>query len=764
MQLDPNNVQVSRQMASHPSDRARNWQQMGEDADARPRRRRRQRTTARRSCTTSASCSRTPHGPAREGHRLLQARSRGRSAVPADARGARAHLRRAATTPSWCGSSTAKVQALTDPEAIAAHKLRMGGLYETSLGNLERGGAGLPRGARGRRQPTCPRCGASSGLQERSRAGRNWSEVLEQQLDVVETERERVEVLLKLARPPGGAVPQAGTGRAQRWSRRWRSMPARCAPTIALERCYQRLKQWLDLVNTYERHIGESPTIRNEDPALLRDCPGLRGRGGRRRSRDRRLSQHRRPRRNEHPALDAAGQAVREAGRCAAVHRRDGARGGADARTAPRRWRCIYRIGKTLDEKLSDRSQAQERFEMALDLDPAHLPTLAALRTIAIDEAGLGSRGPLPGPGAAQHPGAARPRQSCWSSSANCATRCWASTSRRSRPTSSPCSATTTARTPRYRWCRSTVGPSGGRQAEPLAELLVKQGQGPRATRAAHAATSCRARCSLPSEVRQGAQGVPDRAPARPDRPGDDPRHRRRRLRAEGLADVADQLPEGADGSRRRATPSSGRTSTSGSAASSASRGRSGRPSTTSRRLWALNHEHRPTLDALVEIYAKLNDWKQVAAYKRQILDGVFESEERYALLNEIGDVWAEKDNNVPKAIEAYEEALELKPQDHILLHKLLQLYSKTGDWQKMVDTAAGHRGPRGAARDQGAVLLHDGAALPRQARGSGSRRGAVQRGAGPESRATCEAFERINKILTAAEELEAARACPTAR
>ena len=47
----------------------------------------------------------------------------------------------------------------------------------------------------------------------------------------------------------------------------------------------------------------------------------------------------------------------------------------------------FYRIGKTLDEKLGDRSQAQERFEMALDLDPAHLPTLAALRNIAIDEA-----------------------------------------------------------------------------------------------------------------------------------------------------------------------------------------------------------------------------------------------------------------------------------------------------------------------------------------------------------------------------------------
>ena len=47
----------------------------------------------------------------------------------------------------------------------------------------------------------------------------------------------------------------------------------------------------------------------------------------------------------------------------------------------------FYRIGNALEEKLADRAQARERFETALDLDPAHLPSLAALRTIAIDEA-----------------------------------------------------------------------------------------------------------------------------------------------------------------------------------------------------------------------------------------------------------------------------------------------------------------------------------------------------------------------------------------
>ena len=46
-----------------------------------------------------------------------------------------------------------------------------------------------------------------------------------------------------------------------------------------------------------------------------------------------------------------------------------------------------FRIGRAMEEKLSDRFGAREKFERALDIDPGHLPSLAALRTIAVDEA-----------------------------------------------------------------------------------------------------------------------------------------------------------------------------------------------------------------------------------------------------------------------------------------------------------------------------------------------------------------------------------------
>ena len=56
-------------------------------------------------------------------------------------------------------------------------------------------------------------------------------------------------------------------------------------------------------------------------------------------------------------------------------------------------------------------------------------------------------------------------------------------------------------------------------------------------------------------------------------------------------------------------------------------------------------------------------------------------------MLRDIGDTWAEQDKNLAKAIEAYEEALELQPDDHPMLHKLLASYQGAGQWEKLIET-----------------------------------------------------------------------------
>lgn len=209
-------------------------------------------------------------------------------------------------------------------------------------------------------------------------------EVLERQLDVVETERERVDVLLKLAQIQEEQFLKFDVS-AQRLEQALEIFPAEERAYVALERCYRRLKQWLDLISTYERHIAEaaegdtkielygfiaeiySDEVGDVDKAIdayqnIVDLDEA-----------------------NIPALEALSKLYEKQGDAArsieSMSRVADLTGDGNQRVE-----MYYRIGKALEEKLGDRSQAQERFEMALDLDPAHLPSLAALRTIAIDE------------------------------------------------------------------------------------------------------------------------------------------------------------------------------------------------------------------------------------------------------------------------------------------------------------------------------------------------------------------------------------------
>ena len=80
------------------------------------------------------------------------------------------------------------------------------------------------------------------------------------------------------------------------------------------------------------------------------------------------------------PALEALVEALRQAGRCGAGHRLHDARRRADGRRQAARRDVLPDRQGSSTRSSAIASPAQERYEMALDLDPAHLPTLAALR------------------------------------------------------------------------------------------------------------------------------------------------------------------------------------------------------------------------------------------------------------------------------------------------------------------------------------------------------------------------------------------------
>jgi tetratricopeptide (TPR) repeat protein len=137
-----------------------------------------------------------------------------------------------------------------------------------------------------------------------------------------------------------------------------------------------------------------------------------------------------------------------------------------------------------------------------------------------------------------------------------------------------------------------------------------------------------------------------------------------------------------------------------------------------------------------------------VAAYKRQILDSIYDADERHALLLEIGDVWADKEKNWAKAIDAVEEAHDIKPSDHIILHKLLQLYQNAGEWQKMVDCLQ-RIGELESRPEVRARYVFTQAQLYRDKLKDSERAVELFNEALDLNPGYLEAFERINKVLT---------------
>ena len=313
---------------------------------------------------------------------------------------------------------------------------------------------------------------------------------------------------------------------------------------VALERCYRRLQQWLDLISTYERHIsdaaerGTKVELYGLIAAVYADEVG---------DADRAIDAYRNIVDLDDtniPALEALGKLYEKQGDAAQAI--DFMTRVADLTAdGKQRVEMYYRIGKALDEKLGDRVAAQERFEMALDLDPAHLPTLAALRTIAIDDADwdraaryldqeqintptpraraklLVELGKLRDEMLGEHELAVLAYELAMQSDADSEEAALPLVDEYIRV---------------ERW----------QDAEPLAEMLVRKSENKEKRRAAHAVQPARQGSRGARQERQGAQGVHRRQPARSHRSGDDPRPRRRLLPAEGLGQRAHQLPEGA--------------------------------------------------------------------------------------------------------------------------------------------------------------------------------------------------------------------------
>ena len=99
-----------------------------------------------------------------------------------------------------------------------------------------------------------------------------------------------------------------------------------------------------------------------------------------------------------------------------------------------------------------------------------------------------------------------------------------------------------------------------------------------------------------------------------------------------------------------------------------------------------INPGHRPTLEALAAVHAEAGDWEAVIKQKRALLSPQREREEKLRFHEEIIAIYKDKLANPQKAIAAYLEAIEVKPDARNLLVDVLELLHETKQWKKAVE------------------------------------------------------------------------------
>jgi len=591
-----------------------------------------------------------------------------------------------------------KLKALKDPERASEVRMRIGAMFEGPLASPEKAIA-LYRGVL---EHDAGNILAIRGLERVYSATLRWPEmleVLEMHLDVASTERERAEVLTQIARLQEEEFRKPELA-AVRLEQVIEIDPTNLAAFDALARCYQKQQQWHELIACLDRFVqmvddrakkiqllmwqGQVQSDQVQDHGRAMDAylaivdldphyvPALEALA--------KLYD-----RTEDPA-----NAIEFMTRVAELTSDGG-----------QRVEAFYRIGRQLEEKLGDRTQARARFEQALDLNPYHLPTLASMRAIAVDEADwytatryleteqqytesprlraklLVELGRI----RAEMMGQADPGLQAYQMA------------QQADPDNEDAA---------LPLARHYIEQGMFAEAEPLTDLLEKKasskdreqqvellllhgrvelelGKGQDALRAFSAAH----KADLTN--RDAIRGLGDANFLLGDWAGALTSYQKvltalsddeGTLRAEVLYRLGCVKRE---------------------------QGQAKQAINNFEKALQLEPSHRPTLEALAAIHASLNDWAQSCAYRQLVLDTILDGEERFKFLLDLSEAWENKVGDAVQALAAMEQAVSLRPEDHQLQHRLLALYQKTQRWHEVVQTlqriAEGDANPQRRAR-----------------------------------------------------------------
>jgi len=275
-----------------------------------------------------------------------------------------------------------KAEALEDVDSIVSALLQVAEAYEESFNDPKAAVENYEKAA----ELSPSNLSALRGLERLyTQQGRHQDliGILEREYEVVVTERERIEILMRLAqmwqtefRKPDNA--------AARLEQVLDIDPLHDDALCELEQLYRATQRWDDLVRTFDRHVTATSDT-EERARIFRELGQLYAsqKDDVERSIDSYLN-----------ALNLNEQDVFSLQALTKLYERKGDYSAAldmmgqlalVVDDPADQVALKHRMGRILDRELGDRLSALDQFQAAIDLDPAHLPSLEAMRSIYVD-------------------------------------------------------------------------------------------------------------------------------------------------------------------------------------------------------------------------------------------------------------------------------------------------------------------------------------------------------------------------------------------
>jgi len=584
--------------------------------------------------------------------------------------------------PAVAGLLERKAAALEGPDEQLAAKLALAEVYEDRTMESDKAVAMYQEV----RQTEEFNIDALKGLERLYARTERWQEllhILEVQFEVVTTEKERISILTRVA-----AMQEEEFVKYEKAAERLEQVleidPMHVDALSGLARLYRNLQKWDELLETYERHVNATPDraekIRNfkaMGETYYRDLDDA----------DRAVDSYLNVLAIDEDDIEAVDALTR-------IYDKRGDHASALdmmeqlarlIQEPQQQVDLLYRMGRIYDQELADRHSALEKYQTAIDLEPAHLPSLEAMRLIHVDEGDWLAAARLLEQEASyqQNPRIVAERlvelgriNDERLDEREKAIQVFEAAFKQDQDNEDAALPLVDEYTKTERWA----------EAFPLLEMLVKR-SGKREPDEQHRLAFMLGETSMKLENTEEAIKAFEKAyqidtthlPTLMGLAGAYYAaqqwqqafkyyqmllvHHRDSLGLDEIVDIFFRLGviKREQGERRKALNMFDK---------------------------ALEEDphHRPTLEAVVGLYENQGEWQQVIHFKKQILEVVDDVDERFQLLDEVGTLWKEKVNNAMKAIESWGEASDMKPDDHRMLHKLLIAYQETRQWERAIE------------------------------------------------------------------------------